>query len=360
MEVRQEHSLATGMVLLGVWSGMLIAASAQTPQTDDLPPTPPAAVQETQPASSASDATAQGALGSNYVIGPEDVLEIEVFNVPELSTKREGGTGGGVRVANDGTISLPLLGRVQAAGFTAQQLVEHLQAKWGETYLQNPQVTVFVKEFQAKPVSVIGTVEKPGLYYLTGQRNLIEVLSMAGGLAKRGGTAAGRTVVVTRRSGFKQLPSAEGLRALAPDRVEINLQKLLYAQEPALNIEIMPLDTISVSRADIVYVVGAVKKAGGFVLEDRERVTVLQALALAEGLEGTAARGSARIIRRGEGGSKTEIPVNLGKILKGQSNDMELAANDILFVPDSTGKVAGKRGAEAVLGVVTGLIIWRR
>ncbi len=363
MVVRQKNPLATGMVLLGVWSGMLIAGSAKTPQTGDLPPTPPAAVQETQSASSASDATAQGApgaIGPNYVIGPEDVLEIDVFNVPELSTKREGGTGGGVRVANDGTIMLPLLGRVQAAGLTAQQLVERLQAKWGETYLQNPQVTVFVKEFQAKPVSVIGAVERPGLYYLTGQRNLIEVLSMAGGLAKRGGTAAGRTVMVTRKSGFKQLPSAEGLSALAPDRVEINLQKLLYAQEPALNIEIMPLDTISVSRADIVYVVGAVKKAGGFVLEDREKVTVLQALALAEGLEGTAARNSARIIRRGEGGSRTEIPVNLGKILKGQSSDMELAANDILFVPDSTGKVAARRGADAAIGVVSGLIIWRR
>ena len=166
--------------------------------------------------------------------------------------------------------------------------------------------------------------------------------------------------MVTRKSGFKQLPSAEGVRTLAPDRVEINLQKLLYAQEPALNIEIMPLDTISVSRADVVYVVGAVKKAGGFVLEDRERVTVLQALALAQGLEGTAAKGSARIIRRGEGGSKTEIPVNLGKILKGQSSDMELAANDILFVPDSAGRVAGKRGIDAAIGVVTGIIIWRR
>jgi polysaccharide biosynthesis/export protein len=361
--VRQKDLLATGMVLLGVWSGMLIAGSPQTQQTDDLPPTPPAAVQETQSTSRVSGATAEGSLGTvgpNYVIGPEDVLEIDVFNVPELSSKREGGSGGGVRVANDGTISLPLLGRVQAAGFTVQQLAEHLQAKWGETYLQNPQVSVFVKEFQAKPVSVIGAVERPGLYYLTGQRNLVEVLSMAGGLAKRGGTAAGRTVMVTRKSVFKELPSVEGLRALAPDRIEINLQKLLYAQEPVLNIEIMPLDTISVSRADIVYVVGAVKRAGGFVLEDRERVTVLQALALAEGLEGTAARGSARIIRRGDGGSRTEIPVNLGKILKGQSNDVELAANDILFVPDSTGKLAGRRGADAAVGIVTGLIIWRR
>jgi polysaccharide export outer membrane protein len=120
------------------------------------------------------------------------------------------------------------------------------------------------------------------------------------------------------------------------------------------------MDTVSVSRADIVYVVGAVRKAGGFVLEDREKVTVLQALAMAEGLEGTAARSSARIIRRGEDGSKTEIPINLKKILNGHSTDVELATNDILFVPDSTGKVAAKKGADAAIGIVSGLIIWRR
>ena len=107
MEVRQEHSLARGIVLLGVWSGMLIAASAQTPQTEDLPPTPPAAVQETQSASSASDATAQGALGSNYVIGPEDVLEIEVYNNPLDRS----------RVALPGTIGAPMALRVELRGY---------------------------------------------------------------------------------------------------------------------------------------------------------------------------------------------------------------------------------------------------
>jgi len=360
MGVSQRCPLAAGVGLVGLWLGGVAATCAQAPEAGGRPPALSAVSQKAQVPSATGDATTQAALGPNYVIGPEDVLEIDVFNVPELSTKREGGTGGGVRVANDGTITLPLLGRVQAAGLTAQQLVERLQAKWGETYLQNPQVTVFVKEFQAKPVSIIGPVEKPGLYYLTARRNLLEVLSMAGGLATRGTLAAGRTVLVTRKSGFKDLPSVEGLRLLDPGRVEINLQKLLYGQEPALNIEIIPLDTIAVSRADIVYVVGAVRKAGGFVLEDREKVTVLQALAMAEGLEGTAARGSARIIRRGEDGSKTEIPVDLGKILKGRSRDMELAANDILFVPDSTGKVAGKRASEAAIGIVSGLIIWRR
>jgi polysaccharide export outer membrane protein len=291
-------------------------------------------------------------LSTDYVIGPEDVLDIDVFNVQELSNKT-------VRVANDGTISLALLGHVQAAGFTTQQLRKELERRWGQSYLENPQVTVFVKEFHAQPVSVIGAVDKPGMYELKGPRTLIEILSMAGGLAKLG-TAPGRTIVVTRRSGFgEELQPVEGMNLVGADKVEINLRRLLYSREPGLNIEIRPFDTVSVSRADIVYVVGDVKKAGGFVLADRENVTVLQALALAEGLNGTAAKHRARIIRRGANGSRTEIPVDLTKILNGKSQDVELAANDVLFVPVSGGKAAARRGAEAVLGTISGILIYR-
>jgi len=186
------------------------------------------------------------------------------------------------------------------------------------------------------------------------------MLSMAGGLAKRTSAPAGRTVLVTRKRGFGNLRPAEGMQLITPDKLEINLHRLLYSRDQALNIEIQPLDIISVSKADIVYVVGAVKKPGGFVLEDQERVTVLQALALAEGLTGTAARGKGRVIRRSEDGSRIEIPVNVGKVLKGKAPDLELAANDILFVPDSTGKLAGKRGLEATIATISGVIIWRR
>lgn len=299
-----------------------------------------------------SDSVAGQSVPAEYVIGPEDVLDVEVFNVPELTKT--------VRVANDGTISLALLGRVRAAGLTADQLRRDLEQRWGQTYLQSPQVIVFIREFHAQPVSVIGAVEKPGVYELKGPRSLIEVLSMAGGLA-RTGTAAGRTLIVTRRGGFgPELQLAEGMSVLGVDRIEINLQKLLYAREEALNIEVRPYDTISVSRADVVYVVGDVRKPGGFVLADRENLTVLQALALAEGTTGTAAKRQARIIRRDAAGSRTEIPVDLVKILNGKSQDVELAANDILFVPSSTGKAAAKRGAEAVLGTISGILIYRR
>ena len=301
-----------------------------------------------------SQASGGGREGPNYISGPEDVISIDVFNVPELSKLL-------VRVANDGTITVPLIGQVKAAGLTAQQLREELTQKWGENYLQNPEVTLFIRQFRARPVSVVGAVEKPGLYPLTGRRNLIEVLSMAGGLGKKNSQAAGRSVYITRSQGFGDLQPTDGLKILSPDKVEIDLQKLLYSQNDALNIEIKPLDTVSVAKAPIIYVVGEVKKPGGFPLEDQERVTVLQALAMAEGLSGSPAKSLCKIIRRGpDGVARKEIPIDLGKIMKGEATDVELAANDILFVPLSGGKYVGKRAVENAIGVVTGLIIWGR
>jgi polysaccharide export outer membrane protein len=279
------------------------------------------------------------------------VIKIDVLDVPELSKTT-------VRVANDGMISLPLIGRVRAAGLTAEQLRKELEDKWGENYLQDPQVTVFVNQFKAKPVSVIGAVEKPGLYPLTGRRTLIEMLSMAGGFGKRGTSAAGRTVLITRKSGFGDLQPVEGMHMRGPDQIEIDLNRLLYTRDEALNIEIKPLDIISISKAEVVYVTGAVNKPGGFVLEDRPTLTVLQAVAMAQGLTFTAAKKSARIIRTNQDGSKREVPIDLSKILKGRASDTTLAADDVLFVPDSTKKLMAQRGTDAAFAGFTGWLIW--
>jgi len=288
----------------------------------------------------------------NYILGPEDVIEIEVFDVPELKKT--------VRVAADGQIALPLIGRVQASGLTAEQLRQALAEKWGEDYLQDPQVTVFVKEFVAKPVSVIGAVEKPGLYPLTGQRTLIEMLSMAGGFGKKSTSPAGRTVMITRKSGFKDLQTVPGMHVRGPDQIEIDLNRLLYAREEGLNIEIKPLDIISVTKADVVYVFGAVKQAGGFVLEDRPSLTVLQAISMAGGFTPTAARGAARILKTHPDGSQTEVPVNLRKVINGKAENTTLAANDTLFVPDSKAKMATARALDASIYTVSGWLIWAR
>jgi polysaccharide export outer membrane protein len=291
-------------------------------------------------------------LGANYTLGPEDVINIEVFNLPELAKT--------VRIANDGKVSLPLIGRVQAAGLTTEQFRQALAEKWGENYLQDPQVTVFVSEFKAKPVSIIGAVEKPGLYPLTGQRTLIEMLSMAGGFGKRPSSPAGRTVLVTRKGGFGNLPPVDGMHVRGPDQIEVDLNRLLYTKNEALNIEIKPLDIISVSKADVVYVTGAVKRPGGFVLEDRPTMTVLQAIAMAEGLTQTSAKRSARILRTNPDGSKTDLPINLADVLKGKAPDATLAANDILFVPDSKKKMVSQRATDAAIYTLSGWLIWVR
>lgn len=291
---------------------------------------------------------------ADYVIGPEDVLKIDVFQVPELSNLL-------VRVSNEGTIDVPLLGDVEASGMTATQLAQDLQAKWGKNYLYNPEVTVFVQEFHAKPVSIVGEVEKPGLYYLTGPRSLIDMISLAGGLSQSYNNVAGPTVYVTRQGGFRNVPMVPGMTSVASDKVKINIHKLLYSKESALNIPIKPLDIISVSKADVVYVTGrGVQKPGGFILQDRDTVTVFQALAMAEGLGPNAAAHDARIIRQTPGGSRVVIPVDLDKLQKGKAPDPDLAANDILFVPDSTQKKALKRALESTISTVSGLLIFGR
>jgi polysaccharide biosynthesis/export protein len=330
-------------------------AQAQVPVGQDAVPGPESQEPSRQQDSRALPETQETpTIGSDYLIGPEDVLRVDVFDVPELSNLV-------LRVANDGTIAPPLLGHVKASGLTPSELRKELEAKWGAKYLQNPQVSIFVQEFHAMPVSVVGAVEKPGLYPLTGPRNLIEMISLAGGLAKRTSAPAGRTVYVTREGGFGDLKPTDGMQLVAQDKLEIDIRKLLYSNESSLNIAIEPRDIISVSKADVVYVTGrGVQKPGGFVLEDRDNVTVFQALAMAGGVGPNAKKHDAMIIRRQADGSRTEIPVDLDKVLKGKAPDLTLAANDILFVPDSAQKAALKRGTEVIMGTISGLLIYGR
>ena len=337
--------LLLAFLLISAWSGL--SQEIITPGIDP-------AVEPSKDRLSTAPAkpTQQTVSYEDYIIGPEDLLEIRVFHVKDLDTT--------VRVGLTGSITLPLLGQLRASDLTPLELQFKITNRLAEKYVQNPQVTIFIKEYQNQPVSIIGAVESPGVYQLTTQKTLIEMLSLAGGLAKRNTTAAGRTVSITRLTGFGGLRPTKGLEVLGPDKIAINIRELLYTQREGLNIWIRPRDIISVSKADVVYVVGAVKRPGGFVLEVEEMVSVLQALAMAQGFGRYPAKGSARIIRRHEDGSRQEISIKLGKILKGKAEDPLLAANDILFVPSSKAKGGLMRGTEAAISVVSGLIIWNR
>jgi len=299
----------------------------------------------------------------DYRIGAEDLLEISVFEAPELNRT--------ARVAAGGEISLPLLGTVQAGGLTPRELEFVLQELLRRTYMKDPHVAVFVREMESHPVSVFGAVKKPGVFQIRGAKTLVGVLSMAEGLADD----AGDTVIVMRRAGLPEAadpppakPVATGIPqnissrdAAAGKTVEIDVKNLLQSGDPHYNVRIYPGDIVKVPRAGVVYVVGEVRKPGGFVLKTNENVSVLQALALAEGLTRTSAKSRAQIIRTDEAtGARSEIPINLGKILSGKAADPLLRPKDIVFVPNSAARTAIYRGAEAAIGIGTSLIIYRR
>jgi len=331
----------------------------------------------------------------DYQIGPQDLLDINIFEAPELNRT--------VRVSENGEVSLPLLGGIHVVRLTARELENTLAAKLRE-FLKDPHVSVMVTAIESHPVSVIGEVNKPGVFQVRGSKTLLEMLSMAQGLAPD----AGDEVLVMRNAGYNrgqdnsaQAMQAEadqaggksttGIKSLAAsddnvkndalnnnattstaetnvagtdrtprgDTVAINLRHLLNSRDPGLNVPIYAGDIVKVTRAGIVYVVGAVRKPGGFTVKGNEQMSLLKAIALAEGLSSTSSKGHTRIIRTDEGsGKRSEIPVELGKILDGKAPDMNLQAADIVFVPSSTGKTVLFRSTDAVVNTATGLAIF--
>ncbi len=312
---------------------------------------------------------------SEYHIGPEDLLELSVLDAPDLSRT--------LRVSGGGEISIPLLGAVRAAGLTPRELELVLQELLRRSYMKEPHVAVFVREMQSHSVSVVGAVKKPGVFQIRGARTLLEMLSMAEGLAEN----AGDTVYVMRGSGLplptslaieqggasatspaatssasEKTSAATSPETPAPSKtLSINLKELLETADPQNNVAVYPGDIVKVASAGIIYVVGEVKKPGGFLLKTNENVSVLQAVALGEGLTRTAAASRARIIRTDQqSGQRTEIAVDLSQVLAGKAPDPLLHPKDILFVPNSHAKSALFRAGDAAISIVSGVIIWRR
>jgi polysaccharide export outer membrane protein len=289
---------------------------------------------------------------TDYVIGTGDLLTIEVFDVPELSRD--------IRVDETGFISLPLLPeKVGAAGLTASQLQNKLSELLRTNQLvSKPQVNITLKERQSQPITVIGAVRNPMVYQALRQTTLLEVLSQAGGMA----SDAGNVVIVTRA----HPASAASGDAQTQDDAEsqtftIRLSDLLDTGDPRFNIPLQGGDVITVPHAGIVYVVGAVGRPGGFVMQnDRDLMTTLKALSLAGGTTQYAKLNEAVILRRNPDTGKTQqIPVDLKKILHQKAEDKTLEASDVLFIPDSSGKRALHRAGDVALSLTTGVAIYR-
>jgi polysaccharide export outer membrane protein len=348
----------------------------------------------------------------DYVIGNGDLLEISVFDVPELSKE--------VRVSQNGTISIPLVPvRLRVAGLSETQAEEKIaEVLEANGLVTHPEVGVVVKEHRSQPITIVGAVVRPMVYQADRDVTLLEVLAEAGGIA----TDAGDTIIVTRRpmSHFTEIagpqpvastaapgsgeppelvagtsppptekkndgakstaafPSAEDMANAKPaatpatdegntastasglTTMTINLNDLLETGDMRNNIQLHAGDVVTVPHAGIVYVLGAVTRPGGFVVSnDRTQLTTLKVLSLAGGTTRIAKLDHAVIIRKDQSGKQTETPVDLKKVVHRQSEDVTMRASDILYIPDDRTKEALIRAGEIALGVGTSVAIFR-
>ena len=286
----------------------------------------------------------------SYVLGPQDTLTVRVVDMDELGDDP-------YPIDLAGMLTLPRIGSVHAAGLTAEQLQQVLTKKFKD-YLQNPVVTVRVTEFHSQPVSILGAVETPGVHQIRGNKTLFEVISEAGGLKDD----AGNKITITRQMVNGPLPLANaqtdpsGRYSIA----DLNIRSVMSARNPQENIPVKPYDVITVPKADLIYVIGAVKRPGGFPLQERANMTVLEALSLSQGLDHAAASKRAKILRTDDvTHARLEIPIDVQKILDGKGNDQPLLSNDILFIPTSAAKQASLRAIEALVQTGTGIAIYR-
>ncbi len=295
---------------------------AQTPAPGSTPPSPAK--------DAASTETPHVATNSIVKLDAGDLIELSVYGVPDLNTK--------ARIGNNGDVYLPLIDYVHIADLTvdeAQELIEKRLADGG--FVRNPHVSIFVNESASQAINMMGEVNRPGPYPAIGERRLFDLISAAGGLSEK----AGRNVTIIHRQNPDQ-------------RVELHLASNL-SDDTQNNVEIAPGDTIIVSRAGIVYVVGDVQHPSGFMIEDNT-LTVLKALALAGGGTRTSSLNSAKILRQTPNGVQ-QIPVRLKKVLQAKATDMPMVKGDVLFVPGSAAKSVAFRSAEAAMSMTTALAV---
>ena len=286
---------------------------------------------------------------TQYMLGPDDQIKIWAMGLEEVSDKP-------LRITPSGDLDVPVAGQIHAAGLTVEQLKAVLVQRFAKAVL-HPQVTVEITDFGSQPVSVIGAVNHPGVLQLRGRKTLAEVLSLAEGMRQD----AGPRVTISRELSYGSIP----LRSAKLDPTgkysvaEVKVKDLLSGNDPAENILIDPHDVVTVPAAEVVYVMGDVNKPGEVPLKDRDSISVLQALASANGLGPTPAPQNARIVRLAPGNrERTEIPVDLRKVQIGKAEDLAMRPNDILIVPPSGPKRVALRVTEAAIQTVSGVIIW--
>jgi polysaccharide export outer membrane protein len=278
-------------------------------------------------------------LGANLPaqsIGPNDLIAVSIYDSPELSRT--------IRVGSDGFIRLPMLKQqVKAEGLYPADLETAItKALQAEQILVDPFVTVTIAQYHSRPISVSGAVKTPLVFQAEGPTTLLEAIARAQGLRED----AGREILVSRAQ-----PGPDGQSMLLTRRIPV--RNLIDDADPELNLKLTGGEEIRVPEVSKIYVVGNVKKPGAFPVQGGgSETTVLQMLALAEGLSPYASK-QAYIYRQEAAGAKNEIPVPLSKIMKRQAADVPLAANDILYIPDNSGRRLTVGALEKILAFGT-------
>ncbi len=258
---------------------------------------------------------------AEYRLGAGDLIEITVFGVPNFSHN--------LRISSSGMIKLPLLEPLKAAGQTPAELEESLAAVLDGELIRNPQVSVFVKEYRSQPVFILGAIRSPGQYMVTLQLNIIDVVSMAGGLQPNAGDEA----VIQRRN-----PDTG-----AAEVIKVDLKALVEDGDLSKNVPVSGGDVINIQERPIrtAYVIGEVNRSGAFQLPPKLPLRVSQAIASAGGPQKTAKMSDGILVRYDAAGVRQELPVNFDDILKGKKEDFLVHPDDIIFVPGSKFKSIG-------------------
>lgn len=267
----------------------------------------------------------------NVRLGVGDMVDVSVYDVPELTTR--------TRVSTSGDVYLPLIDYVHVEGLTVEdagRVIERRLQQGG--FVRTPHVQLFITEYASDSASILGEVSKPGVFPIIGEQKLFNLISLAGGLTDH----AGKNISITHRA--------------QPDKPVIVPLSHNLQDHPESNVPVFPGDIIMVRRADIIYVVGEVARPSGFLMDNDGHLSVLQAIALAAGTTSNAKLSAARIIRKGPAGI-SEVPVPLKKLLQAKATDIPLEAEDILFVPSSSRRVVSGRTAEAAAQLATGVAL---
>jgi polysaccharide export outer membrane protein len=323
-------------VVVVMGAALVLAQSAASPATSSSSgPAAMASLAESSvaepapPAKLANSSEANAAADPGLRIGKGDLVDVSIYGVPDYNNE--------ARVAEDGSMTLPLIGTMQVAGLTTLELAKAVRAKLiAGVFYKDPQVSVFVKEYATAGISVLGEVNKPGIYQLLGPHTLFDAISSAQGTTQ----TAGDEATITHHG------------------QEAKVVKLVYGKNgiEKSDVPVYPGDTVVVHRAGLTYIIGAVTKPTEIVMTN-PNLSVVQALAIAQGPTSDASLNKARLIRVTDGVRK-ETPLQLKNILMGKTADVKLEANDVVFIPGNVTKTAAKKGLESAISTISGLAIY--